>query len=364
MMRPLGLAALLVALASTTTLAAEAHTYVGTLGGAEIVLELTAPEDGPILARFTRHALGIDVPLAPVDDTGPLVLSEPLSNGTAALWTIEGAIGDADLDGTWQASGREAHDLSLTLIGARPYERDPHEPYEVFSRVPDGPIAWNTTPYEAAKMRGHYDGEPWSRSGGLYHMVSDPRTEFTFPRVLSLHDGTDPGPINDFLRREHWRIGIEALECLAETGSLGGYDEQFVTVHQLSTRIMSMTRSAMITCGGPSISIDEDHLNLDVVAGTPLDMSRVFSGWDNGPSPSLADYVRAHMDEDYWQDGECDPGADLPQHLAVTFADAEPPAVAFHLIGMSPPCNDRVLTRMITDLAPFLAEGALDLVAG
>lgn len=90
-------------------------------------------------------------------------------------------------------------------------------------------------------------------------------------------------------------------------------------------------------------------------------MAEIFAEWDGRPSKALADFVRAHADEDVWQDGECDPGKDLPDHLAISFV--EPSAAQFHLKGMSPPCNDRILTREISDLQPFLAEGALALLA-
>lgn len=355
-MRCIWLSAASVLLLSTPSFA-DAFTYVGTLGSGQIVIEMTEPADGPMLARYAKKAIGIDTPLSALAvETNRIILDEPASKTT--VWTIEGSVGDNELTGSWQVPDLGySLDLSLILIGSRPYERDDLEPMQSFARLPVR-VDLHETPFEFMKMQDHYDGEPWSTSGGQYYMVSDPRTQFRFPRVLELRNGTSAVAINDFLVREHWRVGLEALDCLADTGSFGGYDEQVVTVHQLSSRIMSLTRAGAITCGGLSITAFDEHLNLDVVEGTPLELSKIFAGWAGGPGPELAQFVRERVDADDWQDGECDPGEELPKHIAVTFA--EPAVVQFHLSGMSPPCNDMVLTRLITDLKPFLAEGALD----
>lgn len=355
----LALAGLVILLSPSLSLA-DAFTYVGTQGDAEIVLELTEPADGPVLARYAKKTIGTDTALTPIEvGSERIILKDKTQSArTTTLWTIEGTIGSPKLSGTWQVPELGyALDLSLVLVGSRPYERDRLDPYQSFARLPAGRIDRTGAPYEFSKIRNHYSGEPWSMSGGTYNMVSDPRTKFAFPRVLELGGGASTTPINDILMREHWRIGLKALDCLARTGSLGGYDEQTVEVHYLTSRVMSLVRSATVTCGGSSVVVDRDYLNLDVAAGAPLDMTRVFAGWQGRPGKALADFVRRNAQEDVWQDGECDPGESLPDHLAVIFV--EPAAVHFHLTGMSPPCNDRILTQEISGLQPFLAEGAL-----
>lgn len=240
--RQLGFASLMM-LFSTSMGFADAFTYVGTQGSAEIVLELTEPDDGPMLARYTKKTVGVDFPLTPIE-TGAnrtILKDEKQSARTTALWMLEGPVGNPTLTGTWQVPELGySLKMSLVRVGSRLYEHDRFDPYGSFSELPAGRIDLGTTPYEFSKMQGN-DDEPRTMSGGLYYMVSDPRTKFAFPRVLELRNGASTRPINDALRHEHWRIGLEALDCLARTGTLGGYDEQTVKVHRLSARIMSIT---------------------------------------------------------------------------------------------------------------------------
>lgn len=346
---------------ASTAAHADAHTFTGTLGTSSIVVELTDPADGPVLGRYAWLDRGVDIALSPVT-LSPETTSLSDSDREGHVLTLDAAIGPRDMHGTWQPIGSD-RSLPVTLwyLGSRPFVADALEPYESFTRLPEGQVDAENAPYENIKARTSYLGGTLYSSGGTYNLVSDPRTFFVFPRVLTFLDGKSTDAINDYLLREHQRISLEALDCLAKTGNLGGFDEQLVEVVNLSSRLMSITRSAMITCGGPSITAYTDYLNIDVETGTPLPLDRIFKDWSEDAPRDLADFVRDRVEPDFWLDGECDPGADLNRHLAVTFVP--PMAVHFYLDNWERHCDGHMAVVPLDELQPFFAEGAMAYLA-
>jgi len=387
-------AVLLLALSATPAFA-DAVTYKGTLGKLPIIVELTDPASAAELGfgRYAYMSKGIDIPLDPVEaDPGTLAFVEqlpctdatctrpddggPITDGpTGATWELE-ADGD-ELTGTW-VDGKTSLPVKLTRIGSRPIDAETVHTAGDLADVNVGflfgesRMTEETDPYDFAKLQVELkasDETDWD--GMRFHYLSDPRVGLAFPRIVSAGD-TDLGPTNAYLESRQFAMHADALNCKAKAyagmgfmgedfgGTLGGWDEETVTVTYLSPTVLAWTEAGSLWCGGAH---PDNHVNsyaLDLVTGEPLEPGRIFEGWTDRPPQELVDFIKANRDrEDADWEAECGIDDLIDDYLAVTFQQGD--AVTFTLSGLPnaiAACGMDLYTAPLRDLVPYLARSA------
>lgn len=396
------LAAVLTGLAVMPSFA-DAVTYTGTLGGQAIVLELTEPGDGPLLGRYSYQGSGADIPLHPASSSpydivlaeelpctpalcerpdGNLVLDPPLGG----QFRLHYSSNKTDLNGTWRASAADGTELPVTLnrFGQRSYSRDDAFPYGSFLWVRYGgdDITPETTPYDYAKMQVTLTYGPQLAIGkALYREVADPRTKFAFPRIVSLPGGGDIAPINAVLDQRHWATNFSGFECLSMdylsgvwmpvpfgTGgnSLGGIDQETISIEYLSDTVMTVRQTSHSACGGGEPYDYISYYTYDVRAGRTLDLSQIFRDWDANsgrPNQKLIDWVIAASGKTAHYDAELGVGCvnndNATDALDVSFAQDD---VAVFLIGSieDTTCIGPAVSVPLADIGDLLTDEAAD----
>jgi hypothetical protein len=405
---------------------ADAVTYRGTLGDLPIVLELSDPADAAsevTVGRYFYAAKGVDIPLH-VEEAKPnaLTLAEEAPCGEtdceidqsgliqprepAARWQLAIADAGATLTGTWTASSGNTLPLDLARIGSRMVTlSDPPAPRDLADMAMavlagDAKLGPETSPYDALKV-----DVPLTHSGEThwgdvaFDYVTDPRTEFRYPRIVSA-GATDPANANAALAQRHWGMVLDALDCKSRVyqgmnwsdginpgaGTLGGYEDETLEVTYLSPRLLSFTESGSLFCGAAHPDNHSTITNLEVATGEPLDLSRIFKGWiardyttgeavnlatarldphsyQWGPDDALAAFVRAHMNPDDTGDAdfaaECGFDELIKTNLAIGFK--QPDIVTFTFGGLPyaiQACAIDLYAAPITDLRAFLTPEA------
>lgn len=404
---------------------ADAVTYQGTLGGHDILVELTEPGDGAVAGRYTYLSQGADIPLqARSADDHSWVLAEEAPCGEddcppgpdmgvldppiGATWTLILSEDGRTLAGTWQPADKgKSLPIALEPVARRPLEEAP-TPYAMHDRSAllgydfDKPLTAETAPYDVLRLEVAQQFSEVERAadGSIYNYVSDPRTVVAFPSVLALSDGSSTSAINDTLREHRWRMSLDAFDCKSFVyggfgrtndngvggGTMGGYEDETVTVNYLSPRVMSWTETGSLFCGGAHPNNHADNYNYDVRTGDPLDLSRIFSGWVAtpygampgetadlstaranpndymwGPDEDLAEWVSAHRipDADTQFEDECGIDDLITENLDVRFEGDD--KVVFTLTGLPSvmfACSTDLVTVSLADIPELLAPEA------
>jgi hypothetical protein len=406
--KPIILATILLGLVSAPAFAqaltiAEAVTYTGTVGGQAIVVELTDLKDGPVLGRYSYQNNGADIPLHALgNDQSDIVLAEEapctpalcvraddnlvLDPPLAGQFSLHYSPDGATMTGTWRASASDNDELPVTLtrFGQRTYDRDDAFPYGSFLWMNYGGagIMPDTSPYDYAKMQVPLAEGPLQAMGGAtLHEVTDPRTKFAFPRIVSLPGGGDIGPINAALDQQRWATNFSGFECLSMdylsgvwmplpfgTGgaSLGGIDQDHISIDHLSDTVMTIRQASRNSCGGGAPYDYVSYYTYDVRAGHALDLSHIFKDWDatsNDPTQKLIDWVSAAYRKapgyDASRDSGCASNDNLADGLDVSFAQDD---VAVFLIGdiEDTACMGVIVTMPLAAIRDLLTDEAAD----
>lgn len=418
-MRLVLIAALL--LSTAPVFAVDAVTYTGTLGGYPIVAELTDPQSGPVVGRYSYLSKGGDIPLNAIEGpSGAIALAEeaPCTEQTCpqgeagtvanapvgASWSLQYAAADQTLIGHWQAIGQSAKSLPIVLteIARRTLPEDAElSPAGLYD---SGFYADDSTPYDDAKMAVPLqEGSVAIIDGSSVRDVTDPRSKFAFPRIVALADGASPDVANATLARRHATLNGYAFDCLAQiyagfggneysagmgAGTLGDYDSESITISYLSPTVMNWIESGSTYCTG---AYPDNHANsfiIDVRTGQPLPLARVFKDWI--AASNINDYAAAvdqaealNAPQDYvWQAGrplidyvianripsddaaleaECAINDLIATNLGVRFASGD--KVVFTLQDLPHvifACGDDLLTVPLADIPQFLTPQAAD----
>jgi hypothetical protein len=404
------LAAALVLLASPAL--ADAVTYTGTLGKTSIVLELTsdpASTETPFAGRYFYASKGIDIPLDGVSAKGSkLTLNEEgictettcandndgytIKFPISAKWTLTTSADGKTLSGTWTAKGKSLP-IALTKVGTRTLpdstEMTPAGLGAIvsdFAMNQDIVISTQTSPYDFLRMDvPPIKSDPTTFDGSTFQYLSDPRTKFPFPTIVSLKDGSDPTAANAVLRNIHWSLNADAFDCETHqyagsgwwnpmanypSGTYGDYTEnEFNEVLGLTPKILSWLDSGSTDCGYAHPNNHATYHNLDIPTGTPLDLSKIFAGWSQpgdagGPSKALADFVRSHLkdaDINLAEPGDCDYDSLVGTNLAVAFKPDNKVLLALDGLDYAiMACGADLWEGPITELKPYLASTAAD----
>ena len=418
---------------ATPGLAAEAVTYKGTLGKYPILVELAASADGGLLGRYSYMANGGDIPLnadGRSSDTVMMAEEAPCTQTTCkrdesggvtdipvgAHWTLTPSGDGASLNGVWQSVGKSGEpgktlDIRLARIGQRALADDAdvtpaglHDSAFDLSYPGEAGLNAEAAPYEVAKMEVNLkEGPEEDLEGSTFRYVTDPRSRFPFPRVVSLADGSPSDRVNRALARRHAEINSYAFDCLAQIyagfganeysagmgpGTLGDYDSETIVVSYLSPTVMSWVESGSTWCGGAHPNNHSDSYTVDVRTGEPLALAKIFRDWvataratddDDGSaidqaaaiqSPDsyhwgagqpLIDYVIAHRQPDDDATFEADCGIDerIASNLAVRFVLGG--RALFTLEGLPhvvAACGGDLLSVKLADIPQLLAPTA------
>ncbi|HTJ56369.1 MAG TPA: hypothetical protein VL418_02230 [Devosiaceae bacterium] len=415
---------LMAAILAASPALAEAVTYQGTLGKANVIVELSAPVEtasGKFAGRYSYAIKGIDIPLdAQSVAPGKVDLAEeqPCTDkichttddgdpaGPAPLggrWHLESAPGGQTLTGTWSDGGKSLP-IALARYGTRKLAADFDGTPATLASNPftsgEGQLTKAISPYDFLKMQVPLKAAAPTTWGSVaFTYVTDPRTKFKFPRIVSL-GGADVTAANDYLAQQHWMLNGNAFACestayqglgwndsIADAaGSLGGYDDETLEVSYLSATVMSWVESGSLFCGGAHPDNHRDVYNLDVRTGKPLDMSLVFKDWVptplDGGAPKDAESARAHPDQYTWGpdqalvdfvlahrkklddpdlENDCGSSGAIHDSLALSFAEGD--KVRFSLAGMpnvDAVCDDDLFELPIASVKSLLTPKAAD----
>ncbi|UYN99263.1 MAG: hypothetical protein KIT02_15290 [Devosia sp.] len=409
---------------------ADVLTLVGKLGDRDIQVELTQPVHGAVAGRYTFSDTGGDIPLVPVSHANNLWVlheeaicgdddcllgdsGEVLEAPIAAVWELRYDPKTYLARGTRTAEGSKSKRQPLDLMvmawrsfgeSETPTAAGLHDRSAIFGYRPDMPLDWSTAPYEMNLLDVPLEAGPAQALGSAsVHAVTDPRTRFAFPRVLSFDDGSPVEPANAILADAHFRMSLSALDCLAlqyasygvnstysiRGGFLGDYDSEQVELSYASPQVLSWTESGSLWCTGAHPYNHIDSYSYDLKTGQRLDLGRLFTDWvprewgaapdeivdretvaqapDNyswGPGPDLIAYVRDNFPPGLlYDDAEIDEACYSDQALAdqLDIRLAPGPSVVFtangfpHVISM---CNGDLFTKPLAEVAHLLTPEA------
>lgn len=274
----IGASALLAAVAVPAAAAPQASprgTYVGTLGGAPVVVQVGTGSTGEG-DRYFRRADGRDVPLQ-VTVRGALVTAE--ENELDAAFALRARLRltatDGRLRGTWTAA---ATGRSLPVVLRRATAAD------VPVTGPAAPVveAWRRTDlYAALRLDRPLVRVRVARlAGRTVTWLREPRSGIVFPRLPGA------GAVNEALADEHLRRAQAALSCpLAD-----GWDEK-VHVSLLTRRFLSLRGYAFVYCGGAHPDGFPVPATFDLATGTQVELEDLYrvvpvpAGVDPGTAP-------------------------------------------------------------------------------
>lgn len=421
--------ALVALFVASSAFADEARTFTGLIDDQQVVVELTDGADGEVAGRFAYLDKGGDVPLLPSwHDGNNWVLHEeaPCDESTcrsddegnaidpplAAAWTLTFDPETFFATGTRTTLGDKPKTSTIELHSASARELTDSEDRSAFglhdrsgfmSYDQSRPLDWDNAPYEMTLMDVLLDRGPEESLGAAtIQYVTDPRTRFAFPRVVSFTDSNgDVAAANAILAEAHGRMNLGAFDCLAfqyasygrnenlvwAGGTLGDYDNETVRLTYASPKLLSWVQSGSLWCSGAHPYNHIDSYTIEIATGEPLDLSKVFADWvprewgaaletvadpedarsmpENfywGPSTDMIAYVRGLVPDDFF-DAEleevCFTDQTIAEQLDIRFEAAE--QVTFTLSGfphVSSVCNGDLATVPLAEVEQFLTPGA------
>jgi hypothetical protein len=406
---------------------ADATTYQGTLGDKQIVVEFSdapAPKNAELFGRYFYVDQGVDIPLhATKGQRNRLGLAEevacseeanncphaqdetPSDPPLGAEWDLTVSDDGETIDGDFRLNGRNLP-VKLERAGTREFDASTGLPglqeFAMSLWYSGEVLTPETSPYDYLKVTSIKlaEGDIQRMTGGTFRYVTDPRTKFQYPRIVSLADG-DPAATNAYLDQRHWRASLDALWCVSQqyqgfgwngynydAGTLGWWDEEGVEVHYLTPTVMTWTEGGSLSCGGAHPYNHYEYYNLDVKTGAMIDLSRIFKGWvakdfdgnpvdletaranptdyQWGPDEELLAFVNDHRpsNEELGFTGDmsdCPIDELIPQYMAISFKGDD--IVHFGMDGMENvivACASDLYDAPITELKDLLTPEAAD----
>lgn len=263
--------------------------YVGTVGGAPVVVEIGASLDGTYF--YAKHAVGIAFALTMTN--GRISIRERTSGqayGAAPAgprWQLSQA--GKKLAGTWRsADGRNAYAVALTRIG------DAAKPAD--ERLLFAPLTYREL------LREPLTATPLSVAGAFpATTLTDGRTNVSTVAFSSALPNA--ARVNRLLREDLDEHRSEAIDCLtnANENGLGGEYKETVHVAYASSRVVSIDERAEFFCGGAHPDEDVFPITIDVSDATNVD-------WHNAVSSAALvkkSYLRHLTDGPHSRDPGC-----------------------------------------------------------
>ena len=407
----------LLLLTCSSSLAAEAVTYKGTIGKTPIILELAeANESGEFVGRYAYLSKGGDIPLhGTTNADGSLAIQEesPCTKELCrdakdeivakapigAEWTLRESDDEQQLTGSWKdiKTGKTL-DLRFTLVESRELPEGDGEvtlysldPSSAARAEDDSMITRADLPYDFLKMDVPLKkGAEVTYGDGVYRLDLDPRVGIEFPTIVKIGN-TDVTPINDYLHQQRLQFSLNPIYCLSKaylgmdwSGSGGegtmGYDDgpPSVTVQLLTPRLLGFSEGGSFYCGGAYPDHHYDYLLADVRSGKALVPETLLKGWiardadgkiidpstvedksdlRYGPSDELIKYVNDHRDRsDASREEECGLTDLVTSNLGVYFTPTDMVFTLKNLPHVIFACGDDLVTVPLKDARPLLTD--------
>ena len=379
--------------------AAPVDVYRGTLGSAEVVIELGKPQaDGVREGRYFYPRFGVDIPLKGqlsalaegqsltpelievLGKDGPLFTD---AKQRSIVWNVKPQ-GDGGLGGEW-VDGIHGKKLPLSLKHIAHYDPEALQPRGVEAVTKaivqgigsgvaaDVPIGEKSTPYDYLRMslQPMAQGKEVVLAPHLaWRPVRDARTQFWYPRLTRHPDAKILAQTNAVLEQRHWAMSLEALACKSSiyqnlgpaAGSLGNYNEESIKVSYLSTALMSVVESGSTDCGGAHPNNHFDPFVLDLLKGGYMDFTRLLKGAKYGDykleySEQFMRFLSKAARKYSNDDKECTEL--LPQYMALMLN--KPDKMSFVISGIGHAmgvCLGSGVSVPFKDLAPYIKPGA------
>lgn len=407
--------------ATTPALAINATTYKGTIGRIPVIVEMM---DGnatdQFFARYAYMSKGIDIPLhGRINDDGSLAIEEEAPcdatcrNASGELldtapigadWSLtrldrEGKI----LEGSWK-DRKTGKFLPVRLgeVGVRALPEgsetlDSLDPSSAVVGRYDVRLTPELLPYDFLKMDYPVkQGPETTVEGATIRMDSDPRTETSYPTIVTL-PGADTAAINRYLAQQWLQYQFNPYYCLS-TAYLGfgwsggggqgttGLDGSTVTIEYLTPRLLGLLENSSSYCGGAYPNHIENRHFANVRTGEPVEAEQLLKGWvpknadgeeidpakvvdtNNqayGPSAALVAFVNARRDRsDAERETECGMNDLVGSNLGVYFANGD---LVFNLKDLPHAifaCTDDLVRVPLTQARPLLNEQGIRLLLG
>ena len=393
--RPVALA--FFAFAVTAVQAAPVDVYRGTLGGADVVMELGQPKaGGEREGRYFYVRNGVDIPLKgtlgalaealPINDEWRRAQSDwPVFSDAkqrSMQWRLQPQ-GDF-LVGEW-VDGFKGKKLPLSLKRIAKYDPEKIAPQGVEavtktivqgygSSVSKGvALTTQSAPYDYLKMieqKLEQGREVVVNPSLAWRPVRDARTRFWYPRLTRHPDAKILSQTNAVLEQRHWAMSLEALACKSSiyqnlgpaAGSLGNYNNESISVTYLSTALMSVVESGSTDCGGAHPNNHFDPFVLDLLKGGYMDFTRLLKGAKYGDykleySEQFMRFLSKAARKYSNDDKECTEL--LPQYMALMLN--KPDKMSFVISGIGHAmgvCLGSGVSVPFKDLAPYIKPGA------
>ncbi|WP_321859982.1 hypothetical protein [Burkholderia cenocepacia] len=409
-MRPLiRSACLLIGLHAGFAHAAPRTVYEGTLQGAgTVVMELDdrPAADGTISGRYFYAQFGVDIPLhgKPAQLVEPLVRTQlpddvrkaseysgkPDFDHGAATW--QGARDKDGYRGRWtDARSGKTRTFALRRVAAYDPDAVARGSVEAITALaaggvgngiaPSSDIDMQHAPYVTLKLAGHAQpvGSEIGDGTVAYRMWRDPRTVLAYPRLSRHPDPAVMTRVNHLLEQRHWQMSLAALGCASarytddepSVGTLGGYDDESVTVTWLSRAALGIVEAGSTFCGGAYPDNHYDPVTFDLLRGAYLDWNRVIDAAapaedrESATSAAMVKFIArlrdgtAPRNRPTSEDGDSLSCADVfPQYLA--FELDAPGKLSFVVSGIphaAGACLGPQLDAPFAALAPVLRPG-------
>lgn len=389
-------------------LAGDRVVYQGTLGNALVVMELEAPNAArtDYNGRYFYPRYGVDIPLqgqlAALDEAIPRfekgevidesaadrdgrVFDDPKTSNPRISW--QGKLLDGVYQGMWHDT-RSNRQIPFVLKPVAHYDPDLIRPGSVEAVTNaitpgagsgiayDARITLRNAPYDFLKMQYPLQMGKEVLVGKVgYRMVIDTRTHFAYPRLTRHPDAAVLTRTNQLLEQRHWHMSLDALACAATlytdagpaAGSLGGYDQESISISYLTSTVMSVVESGSTYCGGAHPNNHYEPYTLDLRQGGYLDFNRLLPAWKAGEygaevDPALERFIVGKLKANAHKPGaEDDPECQgvLVEYLALEFQ--APDKLAFDVSGIGHAmgvCLGPQLVLPLRDLKPVLRPGA------
>jgi hypothetical protein len=405
---------LLLTICAPSAFADEVVTYAGTLGKANIIVELQVPgKGGAFFGRYAYMIKGIDIPLHGTSTDGRWTIEEEKpctdkickkANGDVidnapigAEWSLKPDNSGDGLEGTWtdKDSGKTLP-VKLAKRGVRTLADnvgsvdmlDPSSSPEMQDSYKI--LTAKDLPYDFLKLdRSYKQGKVVTIGDSAYRMDLDSRTGLDFPTVTKLggadHAALDRGLTNQRLR---WVSGAFWCYSVAYLGygwsgsggeGTSGFEDggAQVTVDYLTPRLMGITESGSQYCGGAHPNNFESHQLIDTRTGKTLGTKDFLKGWVArdvggdivdaakaadpvmltwGPDDELAQYVLDHRKSDTNTDDDCGIPDLVKTNLGVYFKGDKMILALVDLPNVSFACGGDMVEIPLKEARPFLTE--------
>lgn len=257
---------------STTCLAQEQPgVYRGTLGPANVVVELDMTDPSQVSGRYFYEKYHRDLALVGVLDGEQLELHEGLEHYDEAPRPVLSLHADGAQGWTGQWQDPQGKTLAINL-----------KPAQLAPETAGTEAFWHdlrsSSPYEYLRLSGLklVDGKTQDSMGYRLQWQEEPDSKITLFQMTAGYPDAKLRVLNPELRARLWNEVSAWHACMLGASRMGeGEFEQTVTPELFTPAIFSVSIFTSYNCGGAHPDFGDAPLNIDVRSGLPLSLEDV-----------------------------------------------------------------------------------------